>query len=57
MVVSAIKNDKGGLGDRVWKEVREGALWQPGGRAAEAEETASSKTCFGSVVGGNRELK
>ena len=57
MVVSAIKNNKGGLGDRVWKEVREGALWQPGGRAAEAEETASAKTCFGSVVGGNRELK
>ena len=29
MVVSAIKNDKGGSGDRVWKEGREGALWQP----------------------------
>jgi len=27
------------------------------GKAAEAEEIASAKTCFGSVLGGNRELK
>ena len=57
MVASAIKNDKGGTGDRVWKEGREGALWQPGGKAAEAEKIASAKTCFGSVLDGNRELK
>ena len=29
MVVSAIKNDKGGSGGRVWKKGREGALGQP----------------------------
>lgn len=43
MVLSAMKNNEGGWGDRVWKEVREGALWLPGGRAVEAKETASAK--------------
>lgn len=43
MVLSAMKNNEGGWGDRVWKEVREGALWLPGGRAVEAKGDSKRK--------------
>ena len=43
MALSAMKKNEGGWGDRVWKEVKEGALGLPGGRAVKAEETASGK--------------